>query len=257
MAGRCREDAGYAEEERGILAGAAARQYDTGVAASHGGNDKEAFRRFSEARDFWPAYRDVDARMQQAFQNAHVRLAILPFNDEMDVPGLADQVRRQMAAEVAQRLRPDQLMFTEIVPQDEIDRRITVDEQRHMTGDRAVAIGRRIGASRVVWGRIYGAHFETNTDHYVGSVYRREEHDDSLHRTVTRYVEIGFEAVRRERNVKVSVSSQVLDTSQPEPVTQRERNLAASARTIYTSYQPDGDCDRYVLVPPDLEQHDA
>jgi hypothetical protein len=250
-------DTAYDAEERAILMGAAARQYRAGVAAAEASDDKEAYRRYSESRSYWPGYGDVDARAQKAFHDAHVRLAILPFDDEMNVPGLADQVRQQMAAEVAQRLRPDQLTFTEIIPADELDHRMTVEEQRHMTSDRAVAIGRRIGASRVIWGRIYGAHFETNTDRYVGSVYRREEYSDSSNRTVTRYTEVGFEAVRRQRHVTVNVSSQVLDANQAQAVTQRDRTLEATARTVYTTYRPDGDCDRYSLVPPDMRQHDS
>lgn len=251
------QDPAYAAEERAILMGAAAHEYQAGVAAATVGAAKEAFRRFDAARGYWPNYRDVDARAQASFREAHVRLAILPFDDEMNVPGLSEQVRQQMAAEVDRRLRPDQLTFTEIVPQAEIDRRMTVEEQKHMTSERAVAIARRIGASRVVWGRIYGAHFETNNDRYVGSVYRREEFQDSLHHTVTRYVEVGFQAVRRERDVTVRVASQVLDTDEVEPVTQREKTFQAAARTVYTSYLPDGDCDRYCLVPPDLKQRDS
>jgi hypothetical protein len=257
LGGHLPDDPAYNAEERAILMGAAARQYQTGTAAATAGDDKEAYRRYFEARSYWPGYRDVDARMQQAFHDAHVRLAILPFDDEMDIPGLVDQVRQQMAAEVAHKLRPDQLVFTEIVPPAEVDRRMTVEEQRHMTSDRAVEIARRIGASRVVWGRIYGAHFETNTDRYVGSVYRREEYSDTSHRTVTRYVEVGLEAVRRRRDVTVRVSSEVLYADQLEPVTQRDRTLEAEARTVYTSYRPDGDCDRYCLVPPDMKQHDS
>jgi len=249
-------DAGYAADERAILTSAAAQQYRQGAAAAHAGDSKEAFRRFDEARGFWPAYRDVDARAQAAFHDAHERLAILPFEDDMDVPGLAEEVRQQMTADVVHRLRPDQLMFTEIVSPDEIDRAMTVDEQRHMTSDRAIALGRRIGAGRVVWGRIFGAHFDTNTDRYSGSVYRRDDFTDSLHRTVTQWSAVSFEAVRRERHVTVRVASQVLDTDQIEPVTQRDRTLEASARTVYTSYQPDGDCNRYALVPPDLRQRD-
>ena len=255
--GHLPDDPAYNAEERAILMGAAARQYRAGAAAAQAGDDKEAYRRYSEASSYWSGYQDVDARARKAFQDAHVRLAILPFDDEMDVPGLADQVRQQMAAEVVQRLRPDQLTFTEIIPPAEVDRRMTVEEQRHMTSDRAVAIARRIGAARVVWGRIYGAHFETNTDRYVGSVYRREEYSDTSHRTVTRYVEVGFEAVRRQRDVTVRVSSEVLDATQGDPVTQRDRTLEATARTVYTSYRPDGDCDHYCLVPPDMKQHDS
>ena len=257
LGGHLPDDPAYNAEERTILMGAAARQYQAGAAAAQAGDDKEAYRRYAEARSYWPGYRDVDARAQEAFRDAHVRLAILPFDDEMDVPGLADQVRQQMAAEVSQRLRPDQLTFTDIIPQAEIDNRMTVEEQRHMTSDRAVAIARRIGAARVVWGRIYGAHFETNTDRYVGSVFRREEYSDTSHRTVTRDVEVGFEAVRRQRYVTVRVSSEVLDASQVEPVTQRDRTLEATARTVYTSYRPDGDCDRYSLVSPDMKQGDS
>jgi hypothetical protein len=257
LGGHLPDDPAYDEEERAILMGAAAKQYRAGTAASQANDDKEAYRRFYEARSYWPGYQDVEARAQQAFQEAHVRLAILPFDDEMDVPGLADQVRQQMAAEVAKRLRPDQLVFTEIVPADEVDRRITVDEQRHMSAERAVAIGRRIGASRVVWGRIYGAHFETNTDRYVGSLFRREEYRDSSNRTVTRYAEVGFEAVRRQRTVTVRVSSQVMDANEAQAVTQRDRTLDASARTVYTSYVPDGECDHYSLVTPDMKQHDS
>jgi hypothetical protein len=257
IGGHLPDDTAFDTEEREILMSAAARQYGAGAAATRAGDDKEAYRRYSEARGYWPGYRDVDARAQKAFQDARVRLAILPFDDEMNVPGLADQVRQQMASEVANRLRPDQLTFTEIIPADELDRGMTVDEQRHMTSDRAVAIARRIGASRVILGRIYGAHFETNTDRYVGSVYRREEYSDSSNRTVTRYTEVGFEAVRRQRHVTVTVSSQVLDTNQLAAVTQRDRTLEATARTVYTSYRPDGDCDRYSLVPPEMKQHDS
>lgn len=257
LGGHLAADSTYEADERAILTAAAARAYRAGEEAAQANDDKEAFRRFDEARAYWPGYLDVGARADQAFREAHVRLAILPFDDAMSVPGLAEQVRQQMTAEVSKRLRADQLTFTEIVPAAEIDRRMTVDEQKHMDADRAVAIGRRIGAARVLWGRIYGAHFETNTDRYVGSVYRRQEFRDSSNRTVTRYVETGFEAVHRQRNVTVRVSSQVLDVNDVRQVTQRDRTCEATARTVYTSYLPEGNCDQYTLVPPDMRQRDA
>jgi hypothetical protein len=222
-----------------------------------GGQPKTGYRRFIEARDFEPGYRDVGERVTASLAAASSRLAILPFDQEMDVPGLSEIVRRHIADQIANHLRPDQVAFTEFFSQDELDQRMTVTEQQHMTRERAIALGRRIGAARVVWGRIYGAHTETNTDRYQGNIYRKDEGRDSSGRTIDRYAEIPFEAVRRERRVSVSVTSEVLDVNDEDAITHYEESPRAAARTVYTSFVPDVDCARYSLVPPSMRDRDS
>jgi hypothetical protein len=250
-------DPAFTGEERAIRRAAAARQYADGADEMAQHHAKSAYRRFLAARTYWAGYRDVDARLKEALQQATARLVVAGFDDDSDVPGLADQVRRQVAAELERRVRPDQLTFTQLVPLSEADRRMTVDEQRHMTRETAIALGRRLGARRVVWGRISSPHLETNNDRYEGSIYHREQVRDTSGRMVDRYLEVPFTAVRRERHVSVRVVTEVIDVDDEAVLGQRDDTREAVARTAYTSYSPDGECSRYCLVPPWMRERDS
>jgi hypothetical protein len=250
-------DPAFTADERTIRMAAAGRQYADGDQEMRDGRPKSAYRRFVAAHDFWPGYRDVDARIQKSLAEASARLAVVGFEDDSDLPGLADEVRRRVAGEVERRVRPDQLTFTEYIPLSEVDRRMTVSEQRHLTRQAAISIGRRIGARRVVWGHISSPHIETNNDRYEGTIYRREQVRDTSGRMVDRYVEVPITAVRRDRQVSVRVVTEIIDVENEAALTNRDETHEAEARTVYTSYQPVGECNRYSLVPPALREQDS
>ncbi len=250
-------DPDIAAAEHTIRTAAAARQYADGAEEMQAGHPKSAYRRFLDARAFAPGYRDVEARVQAALDRASARLVILPFEDESGIPGLAEDVRHGLAAEVEHAVRPDQLTFTTWFPQAELERRMTVDEQRHMTREMAVALGRRIGAGRVMWGRIASPRTDSRTDRYEGSVYRREERRDSLGNRVDRFVEVPFTAVRRERRLSVHVTTEIINVDDETSLAHSDETPEAAARTVYTSYMPEGECDRYCLVPPAMRSADS
>lgn len=257
LGGALPQDPAFASDERAILEGAAAGMYSAADDAMHAGQPRTAWRRFVEARAFRPGFRDVEARVGEAYRLAEVRLAILPFEDETGLAGLGEAVRRHVVGEVERHLRPDQLTFTHVLSQGELDRSMTVSEQQHMTRERAIALGRRIGAARVVWGRLSGLHTDGNTDHYHETIFRRDEFRDSTGATAVRFAEIDFEAIRRERSVDVSVATEIIDVDDESAVTQQAQAFHAAARTVYTRYQPDGECGRYTLYPPEIKAHDA
>jgi hypothetical protein len=250
-----REDAAYDREEAIIRRAAAAGEFRDGVGAMRARQPKIAYGHFELAERFLPTYRDVGKRKADALNAATTRVAILPFEDQAGSPGLSRRLSDLVYAEAQKRLGPSDLVFTRFLTPDQVYSRMTVNELDDLTRDKAIALGRRIGADRVVWGRCYAPNASTNTNRYRETIWRREEVKDTSGTTV-RYTDTQFGAVQRERQVSVKYETEVIDVETGDAVSRREGVQEAKARTFYTDFRPNGNFDAYCLVPPDMKQRD-
>jgi hypothetical protein len=250
------EDLGYARDEQRIRHHAAAVAYAAGDSAMRDGNPKLAYGHFVEARDYAADYRDVSQRASDALRRGIMLIAFLPFADETGGPDMGRTLSEHVRSETLKHLGSAGLTFTSFLTPEQVYDRMTVSELDHLTRENAISLGRRIGARRVVWGRIYSPSVNTNSNRYVETIWRREEFSDS-NGTHVRYLDEHFAAVERERHATVRWETEVIDVESEAAVTRREGSEEARARTVWTNFRPRARNDAYLLVPPDMKQRDA
>jgi hypothetical protein len=242
------EDEGFDAHVRTIRVGAAEIFYQRGVLALEAGEPKHAWHEFQGVREFEPGYRNVEALVQRAFEAGRTRVAILPFSDQVGVPGLSQQVAERIGVSVEGAFGA-QYPFTELIATDRVMATMTVDQLSDLRRSEALRIGRLLGADRVVVGRIYGLRSNTTADHYQQTIYRHVTVRDTDGTAIEHYDEVPFSAVIRERDVAVRYEFEVLDVRSRATIDSRTDGLEAHARTVWTDFQADGECDRYRLAP--------
>lgn len=253
-----RQDLDYARDEQRIRNFAAARAYAAGDSAMRRSQPKLAYGHFAEASDYNPGYRDVSERAADALRRANVAIAFLPFVDETGGPDWGRAISEHVRDETLKHLGASTLTFTTFLSPDEVYDRMTVAELGDLSRQNAISLGRRIGARRVVWGRVFSPNVATNTNRYVETIWRREEYRDTSG-TQVRYADEKFVAVERERKASVRWETEVIDVESEEAVTRREGSEEARARTVWTNFRPkaDADYDDYCLVPPDMKKRES
>ena len=249
-------DEAYAEKEGRIITGAAGVYYRMGNESLRADRPKEAYARFVKAREFAPGYRDLERRIEQAYERAVVRVAILPFANQTDVAGLSKDLADRIYAAVARQVAPPRFQFTELKGRDEIYSVVTVAQLEDLSRDEALAVGKRLGVDRVVAGRFYGLRSSSESDSYGQTIYRKTVERDTGNVTHVRYAESDLRVIARERRVQARYEFMVLDVRHGAVVASRSEPVEAVARTIWTDYRPSGDCKDYCLAPPDLERDD-
>ena len=241
-------DSAYLDDERTINNGAARILYRRGVDELHAHEPRAAYRDFTEVQEIVPGFRHVEERIRRAFELALVRVAILPLDDDTGSPEvvgeLADEMRSRIASEMTEKKYP----FLRFLPSDAIFARARPGAT--LGRDGAIRLGRDIGAQRVVWGRIHGLDTDTHTDHWNERVFRRVTSRDSSGAEQVRYEPVPFETVRRERTVSVSWSFEVVDIDDETVLAARSGTEHVTARTVYTSFDCEGDADEYTFAPP-------
>jgi hypothetical protein len=190
----------------------------------------------------------VNDRIRRSFELGTVRIAILPFDDDTGVPGLAGEVASWMRGQISTNMSPRKYPFVKFVPGDAI---AASAGSGRMTREEAIHVGRSLGAKRVVWGRLHGLHSDTRTDTWRDRVFKKVSARDSSGTWRTYYDEAFVETVSREREVQVAWEFEVIDTDDEKPLAAREGTEAVTARSIYTAFDPRGDCRDYCLTPPD------
>jgi hypothetical protein len=65
-----------------------------------------------------------------------------------------------------------------------------------------------------------------------------------------RWVETPMDVLARQRTVRVTMTYEVLDTRSGRVLASATVPREVHARVAWTSYRPDGDCDRFTLAPP-------
>jgi hypothetical protein len=249
-------DASFAAFEHDVRTAAAGMLYAEADADLEGGRPKQAYLHFRGARDYAPGFRDLDARIEEAYQRAVQQVAVLPLEDQTGVPELGRALAARIWEGVQQHAPASRLQFTRLVGPDQAYARMTASELDDLSREQAIRLGRRLGADRVVWARLYGSHTDTNTDRYHDTIYRRRAQRDSSGRSREVFEPVEFTAIRRSRQVSASWEIEVLDVNLETSIARRANTVAAFARTVYTDFAPDGDCDDYCLVPPATRSSD-
>jgi hypothetical protein len=88
-------------------------------------------------------------------------------------------------------------------------------------------------------------------------IYRRVERKNDKDETVTEWLESTLQVVTRERQVTVNWDFDVVDVRTGAVLHHRAVPASCAARIVWTDFKPEGDCDRYSLLPPDVRRSDS
>lgn len=248
-------DEAYRSAEARILGAAARAHYRQGREAMAAKRPKQAWREFDACRRY-DGWADADKLQDRAYLAARSRVAVFPLEDGVRVPGLSQEVSERVDRELARRAAGS-FRFTELVDPENVGRIMTVSQSKGMSRDEAMSLGRRLGADRVVVGRIAGLRSNNDLKDLTLPIYRRVESKDDKGVTRVRWDEATLRVVTREREVAVSWSFDVLDVESGAVVASRSVPSNTAARVVWTDFKPEGDCDRYALLPPDVRRSDA
>ncbi len=254
-------DTAFAEAEHRIRMAAAGIHYRRGREAWDAGAAKRAYDEFRDAHGLVPGFLDVEARIRASYEEALARVAILPFEDQTNVPGLSVAMAERIHAEVGRRITPKEFRFTALLGRDEVNANVPVSALSHLEREDALRIGRNLHADRVVVGRFYGLRSEKNTEDFDITAYRRQlvpvpvrRGGPSLNRV--EYQEEKLHVTRLARRVSVSCEFSILDARDGKTLVTRSNTVPAEAIVVWTDYEPVGDCSSYFLYTPD-QQKDA
>jgi hypothetical protein len=245
-------DPAYRAEEDSLLRHAAATQYERAVTSLAEERPKRAYDEFLDAGVFVPGFRDADARAAYTLKLATTTVALLPFEDQVHIPGLARALTDLQYEEIARNIGPTTFRFTRVLAPEDVYDRITVAQMERPVGGEAVRMARAVGADRAVTGRVFGLRSDTRTEVFHTTLYRRVSRPDTSGRERIRYVAVPFDAVTRERDVHVAVEFDVVDARDESVVGHHEEEYVMRARTFFTNFAPEGNCTDYALTSPDL-----
>lgn len=249
-------DSDFAARARGIRRAASDVLYADATSRLREHEPKLAYREFTRARNYSPGYRDLDAMVKRSWDLAVTRVATLPFNDDAHAPEVARAITEHMNEQLASRVHSNGFEFTEILPMSRVYEALRVSQLGRLSRDDALEVGRALGARQVVFGRIGGVNTMSDTDRYHGTIWRKFPERDTAGHTVERWVDVPFDAVQRWRQVRLTVDFEVADVMSEAQLEKKSRDVDATARTVYTNYEPEGDCGTYRLVPPTLKTKD-
>ena len=247
----------YLTQEDRILTGAARQRYREGDEALALAHPKEAWRHFTEAMGFDPGYRDVENRVAQAYAQALTRVAVVPFENQVEVPGLAQSLQQTLATEMSRRSASPAFRFTRVLSPADVDDRMTVSQSRGLTRDQARSLGRTLGADRVVCGRITGLRSDSDLADWRFPVYHSESGKDPDGNPVERWVESMLHVISRTRHVQVTCSYEVVDVKSGEVLAADSQPYESWARVVWSDFAASGDCDRYRLSPPEASSTES
>lgn len=249
-------DSAFAAQTIQIRDAAAAIEYRLGDRAMYERRPKEAYRHFNDCAAIVAGYLDVWKRIETAREAAVTRIAILPFENDTDVPELARATAAAFCNEIAIHIGRKEFAFTELVSLDEIYASMTVRELESLSPEAAFRIADGVEADRIIVGRIHGLRTRSTSESFDHPIYHKVSRRDSSGRTIERYVESHFSGVSRERVVSLQYDFQVLDARSRASIASRAERAEAVARVAWTDFRAEGDCGDYVLYPPDMEKRD-
>jgi hypothetical protein len=251
------EDPPYRDHEARVVDAAARIRYREAGQSLADGRPKEATRRYEECAEFVPGYRDVDRKALEAMELAIARVAVMPFDNQVDVPGLGHGVSGRIGEELMRRAGSPAFRFTRALPPAELDEKLTVAQARGLARDQAVALGRRLGVQRVVCGRLSGMRMNTTTDDVTQPIYRRVLEKQPDGGTEERWERIDLRVIDRLRTMDMSCAYEVVDVKSGAIVASGSVPAQAAARIVWSDYVARDDCDDYALVTPAMRQADA
>ena len=249
-------DSSFDRDEDAIRHGAAGIEYRQGLEDLGEGYPKRAYDELQLAQAFEPRYRDVGRRIEQAYDEALPRIALLPFANETDVAALSKGFADRAYTVLERRTSAPEFRFTDLLPRERVYDAVPVSLLERINRREAARLGRELGADRVIVGRFYGLRTRTNTGNFLQTIFHKTEDKDEKGATRERYVEQLIEVVTRDRDLSVGYEYQVLDVGDGSAIVGYSGTMEATAHAIFTSSPVAGDCDDYCLVPPDIKKSD-
>jgi hypothetical protein len=250
-------DPAYLEAETRILGGAARMRYDAGEQALATRRPKEAWRCFNECMAFDPHYRDIGDRVNDAYQRALTRVAVLPFENQVQVPGLAETLEQDVAMQLSRSSASPAFQFTRVLDPAAIENGMSVTESRGLTPEQARDLGRRLGADRIVCGRITALRSNSDLVDWGVPIYHRVQGQDPQGQPAETWAQIHLHVVSRSRHVQVSCTYQVLDVHAGAVLATDTQPYEAWAKVVWSDTVLNDDPDHFRLVPPDASREDA
>ncbi len=249
-------DPAFRADESRILNAAAQHAYRSAEARLACRQPKQAYLDFVGAGRFVPGYRDIAVRIPRTYELALTRVAILPFANQTEVPGLSKEMADRMYGELDDHINPRQFQFTRLMDPEQVYGRMTVSQLERLGRDDAIRLGRELGVQRVVWGHYSGLNTNSTTGLYHQTIYRHVVEQDPSVKERDRWEESAFTAITRQREVQVAYEFDVLDVENEQTLAHRGDVSHATANTIYTLFQARGSCDDYCLLPPGMKAAD-
>ncbi len=249
-------DPDFDRDEAQIRLSAAGITYRNARADLQDGSPKHAYDGFQLTHTFEPHYLDVSRRMQEAYDEALPRVALLPFANETDLGSLSKEFSDRAYNELARRTESPDFRFTDLLSRERVYQAVPISLLDHLGRRVAARIGHEIGADRVIVGRFYGMRSSTNTGNFTQPVYRKIEDMDEQGKTRERYVEKTIEVLSRDREVSVDFEYEIVDVQNGSAILGNSGTIRAAAHAIFTSGPVDGEEGEYCLIPPDMEKAD-
>jgi hypothetical protein len=247
-------DAWMADETR-LRAGAAQRHYAEGVVAARSRRPKKAYAQFLEAERFVSDYRDASERADVVLRQATTRVAVLPLASLTGDVNLGRAIAEEWSGSLVEHM-PASDYFTHILPADEVERALSVADLGRTSRADAIRLGAKVGADRVVWGSIGAVDAHSGVHFFQRSIWHLASGRDAAGHTTSSWVEVPLQVVSRTRTVSVDLAYEVISTRGGATLAREHSARNIDARTVWTSYTPDGGPDTYALVTDDMRRTD-
>ena len=239
------------EIELTLFEAAARLRYRDAEQSLASGHPKEAYRRFLESEEFDPEFGDLGRRIPATLERALTHVAILPFENQTDVPDLSPRMAERMVQESERRSGSPSLFFTRVIDLQRVFEGTSVAQMQRMTREDALAIGRRLRADRVVYGRYTGLRVDNATQDFIVPLYRKEIVKVADGPDQERWTETMMNVRVRERHIRVVMAWEVVDVHSGDLLAAHEEPREAFARVAWSDLRVDGDCDHYRFAPDD------
>lgn len=220
------------------------------------GNPKGAYAILQKASRLDPFDEEIQRRLRTTFDLAVDRVLILPVANDTRYSLSSDDLDPMEQPDFDRNVTRRHLEFTVFLDPQLAWRNASAQDFRGLTRDVADRVGRRSGASRVVWSRIYGDRLDTNRRSRMESVYRKTSVVGPNGQRVESWEARSCEVVTQDRWVSVLFECEIRDARTGWIVARRtgERNIGV--RTVAALTPMAGSASEYSLWPPELAAND-
>ncbi|HTM58594.1 MAG TPA: hypothetical protein VL123_09290 [Candidatus Udaeobacter sp.] len=235
-------------EERAVRLAAARTNYVHGISDLQTKRPRRAWMAFEDAQRFVPDYRDASRLSDKAFERAQVRVAMVPFFTASGDVTLGRDVASSWRDALARNLESPATHFTHVLGGASVEQQMTVSQLSHLTRSDAIALGRKAGAERVVWGSVGNVDGSTRFRMFTDVIARRIVERNAKGEENSWWVDVPVEVISRERTVTADVDYEIIATREGATLAHQTQRRSTSARVVWTSFSPEGDLGSYALV---------
>lgn len=248
-------EAAWSTDEKNLRHAAARMHYRRGALETEARRPKKAFYHYASCDRFVPDYRDAERLAARAMEKATAKLVFVPLRG-----GSGGTLGRDVAAawrgECVERMNPPDVLFTRILPSEDVEREMSVADLDAMSRDRAIRLARRAGADRLVWGTIGGVDAKNGLQMYTDAVWRRIVEKDADGNRHTRWASVPIEVIARTRDVTVDLEYEVIAAVGGATLARRREPCTMTARAVWTVSMLDGESDSYALYTDAMKSED-